>query len=366
MTPSLLNDRNTRNRSRRNRLRAAALCLGVAAPFAVEAQCTTPCAPANDFSRLSLVIELHVENRFLPTASEMDYVRTIAESANAAGVPLNVSLGVAVLGDFSNGTAGEDLAEAVAYLQDDCCHQVSLHADVPEDMDGLEISGYLDDYLSQLADAGADATVASGVCNEVGGRIGWVEAARDAGLQAVAGVVEYCQGSLARNHREYLDPNDCSPSECHDAAPLDRPEQRVATWKTRRTRRWIDPIRSRRPALVVLGGLGSANLPCLAEAAAGRSPNCTSSGYDDIGDANDDAAAFVDIVEQALSDYRSGGTGDVVYLTFSTNAEANGLWLDAFFSSVQSQLGSRTDGAGHFLADVTQWSTLPAVAFENR
>lgn len=347
------------------RLLQAALCVA-AAPLPLAAQCTHPCAPASDFTRLSMVIELHVENALLPTADEIAYVRRIAAAANAADVPLSVSLGVTVLNDFSAGRVSDSLTDVVAELQEECCDEVTLHADVPETMAGSEITPYLADYLSQLGTAGADTSIASGVCNEVSGRIGWVEAARAAGLSGVAGVVQYCQGSLSPVHREYLDPNDCSPSTCHEAAPTDRPEQRVATWKTRRTRRWINPLRTRRPALVVVGSMGTANLPCLGEVAAGRSPNCATTGYDDIADAIDDAAAFVDIVEQAQNEYRSGGTGDVVHLTFSTNAQANSTWLNALFAEIQSQLEDRTDSAGNRLVDVTQWSTLPAIQSANQ
>lgn len=359
------------------RPRAIGTLIGSAALLAtattLQAQCTTPCAAAADFSRLSMAIEVHVENSLLGTEAETAYVRSIAEAANAAGIPLNFGLGVDFLDDYAAGidssthtALASSLSDLVSYLQSDCCHEVSLHADVPETMAGTDIPTYLAPYLSQLSTAGAVATLASGVCNEAGDRYGWVEAARDAGLTGIAGVVEYCQASLRERDDDYITPDSCTPSTCHDAAPVDRPEQRVATWRTRRSRRWTTPSRGHRRALVILSGMGNANFPCLGEVAAGGPPNCGSSGYSSIAAATPDATAFVDLVAGAQASYRSGDAGDVVYLTFSTNLVANSLWLNAMFAGIQSQLESRSDGTGATLEGLTQWTTLSRIVTANQ
>jgi hypothetical protein len=332
---------------------------------------------------LNIAMEVHVENSMLPTPQETDYILNIAQAAYAAGVTLSFGLGIDFLNDYtSSGTittrehGSFSLDSLVATLQAQN-HIVSLHADVPESATYSEIVSHLQTYVNQLNSAGGQGRIASGVCNEASADGGWVKGALDAGVHTVAGVVRYCQGSLSNSHPEYIAPETCTPMGCHEAAPMDDPAQRAAGWFTQQTANWIDPsnpsnARQLKRSLFIVGSFGDANVPCLAEAAAGENVGRT---CDDRGLSSDDriadddysseaqgqadAAAFLTSVQEVLNTSLSGTSGDAYHSAFSTNEVVSNPWLTGFFGS----LGSAATGS---LAGQISFSTLDAVAQLNR
>jgi len=332
---------------------------------------------------LNIALEVHVENSMLPTPEETDYILNIAQAAHTAGVSLSFGLGIDFLNDYaSSGTIAApehgsfSLESLVAALQAQN-HLVSLHADVPESATYSEIVNHLNTYVSQINSAGGQGSIASGVCNEASADGGWVKGALDAGIRTVAGVVRYCQGSLSSSHADYIAPETCTPMGCHEAAPMNAPAQRAAGWFTQQTANWIDPsnpsnARQLRRSLFIVGSFGEANVPCLAEAAAGENVGRT---CDDRGLSSDDriadddysseaqgqadASAFLASVQEVLNTSLSGTNGDAYHSAFSTNEVVSNTWLTGFF-------GSLNTAATGSLAGQISFSTLDAVAQLNR
>lgn len=341
--------------------------------------------PSSSSSRaLNIAMEVHVENRLLPTPQETDYILNIAQAAYTAGVTLSFGLGIDFLNDYgSSGSISAPehgsftLTSLIAQLKAQN-HSVSLHADVPESATYSEIVSHLNTYVTQLNGAGGQGSVASGVCNEASADGGWVKGALDAGVRTVAGVVRYCQGSLSSSHADYIAPESCTPMGCHEAAPMDQPAQRAAGWFTQQTANWIAPAnptsaRQLKGSLFIIGSFGEANVPCLAEAAAGENVarTCDDRGLSSLDrNATDDyssetqgqadAAAFLNGVQAVINTALSGSSGDAYHSAFSTNAVVSQTWLTGFFQSLSQ---AATTGS---LAGQIRFSTLPAVAELNR
>lgn len=337
-------------------------------------------AAASDMSRLTVALEIHVENQDLSTADETDYVLRIADAAANAGVPLSIALGVDFLRDYAGGAVitttdhGDfTLDSLVDTLQGTYCHAVTLHADVPERMSRAAATAYLRPLVTAVNDAGGTGSVASGVCNEIASSGGWLRAAIDAGVTTVAGVVEDCQVSLdwATYPDDHRTAAECSPSRCHGAAPLDDPAQRAAGWFASQVSTWITPDEpvnafELRTSIFIIGSFGEANAPCLAEQAAGVDVRFGCTGTVTLDDGRLDGLTYIGNVSEVVDASLSGGEGDAFHSAFSTNLVAGDEWLTGFFTEVASGLGSGTTLGGAALADVTQLGRLTDVATHNR
>ncbi|MEZ0373403.1 MAG: hypothetical protein ACAI44_30220 [Candidatus Sericytochromatia bacterium] len=332
--------------------------------------------PRPDFSRLSLLVELHVENALLPTDQETDYVIQLAQAARAAGVTLSIGLGVDFLRSYNAGATvhaplnGDfTLSSLVALLQTTYGHTVNLHADVPESASYAEIIHYLPPYVRELNDAGAQGSVASGACNEAGADGGWVKGALDSGVTTIAGVVEDCQASLSATDYPtlWLDPAIVTPSRFHHPAPYENPRQRAQGWFTNNVSTWISPYtpdstETLNTSLFIVGSMGEAHPACLAETAAGTSCSDQASAEQGTADAN---ALLADLVQVVDLD-RSGTSGDAYHAAFSTNIIVSATWINAYFSTLAAGIRNGSTPAGTTLASAVQYSTLGAVAEANR
>jgi hypothetical protein len=349
-----------------------------------------------DARRLGLALEVHVENHVIPTADEADYVLEIAREAAEAGVSLTFGLGVDFLRDFDGGVSITTpdhgpltLAALITTLQDTYCHEVTLHADLP-DLDYTPSRLYLQGYATELAAAGGNATVASGACSESAANGGWLRAVRDAGITTLAGAVADCQVTLDRKaFPDYARrAGECTPSSCHEAAPFDGVDpnvdagQRASGWFAHGVSDWIAPYTPSSPAqarhaVFIVGSFGEANLPCLAEVAAGIPlSECDDTGahsgdhlpYDDYSTEEEgaaDAAILIAEVGQVVDFYRSGTVGDAFHSAFSTNEVATVEWLDGFFGAVADGIDTGTTSGGAMLRDAVTFTTLGAIRHPN-
>lgn len=344
---------------------------------------TCTAGPA-DPGKLGVALEIHVENSLLSTAAETDYVLQIAQVAADAGVTLSFGLGHELLDDYAAGAVvttaehgDQTLSSLVALLQDTYCHEVTLHADLP-DLAYLPARTYLRGYTAELSAAGANGTVASGVCTENAVNGGWLRAARDAGIRTIAGVVRDCQVTLdADAFPAYtVLPDACSPALCHEASPVDNPAQRASGWFARSVTDWIapftpDPGLELRNSVFIVGSFGEANVPCLAEWAAGQDvgTECNDTGlrstdhvpdddYSTYDEGVDDADVYLSELVDVVDHYRSGTDGDAFHRAFSTNLVVTGDWLEGFFGTVAAGVAERTAGDGTPLSDHAAFTTL--------
>ena len=341
--------------------------------------------------RLGVALEIHVENSSLSVGDQTDYVLDIAREAAEAGVKLSFGFGVDFLDEYDGGVsvATTDhgsvvLADLVTLLEGTFCHEVTLHADVP-DLEYAEALAYLQDYTAMVTSAGGTGSVASGVCTESATDGGWLKAAHDAGIQTIAGVVEDCQVTLDST----LFPDDartadeCSPLRCHGAAPEGDPAQRASGWMAETVTNWIAPfvpatVVEWRAATFIIGSFGEANAPCLAEQAAGLnvSTECSDGFRPADGNASDDystaaqgaadAAVMLSEIGDVVDSWRSGTRGDAFHTAYSTNLVTTTDWLDGFFNALATGLASGTTAGGHALAGAATFTTLGPIGRVNR
>ena len=117
---------------------------------------------------------------------------------------------------------------------------------------------------------GVTARDVSNICSAVD----WVAAVREAGFEAVTGVVDYCLKSLPDPGTATSCP---SPDKCHTAYPHDT-VSRISSWYAASGTTWTTPADS---GLLILHTMGA--LPCAAEEAAGEvSPTMCPYGMDDV------------------------------------------------------------------------------------
>ncbi len=296
---------------------------------------TTVAAPAVD--PLMLNISIHVEGHQSEATNEDEYwmhageVREVADAAYAAGVTLSFEVSTYFV--EAAATWGDTvLTDLVAQG-----HAVGVHADLDTTNARVFVETLID-MREALAAAGIETTFLSGICSPGP----WVEAAIDAGYDAVSGIVEYCLLSMPQElwpaGKEHV--AECGDaSECHGAV-YESAAEAINPIHTSSSADWLtdDPDGE---LMVIVGGANSVH--CLAEDAAaadGRHEGrCTS--------ADDDIPLFLDVVEEYLA-ARQPGEVNVLTFTWSIGNNTTAEFATDLFAAV----------AAEFEASEIAWSTI--------
>ncbi len=143
---------------------------------------------------------------------------------------------------------------------------VGVHADLggktPYPGGKANFNEDLEDLRLAMEAIGIPVTHVSGICST----LDWVTAARDAGYQAVTGMVEYCLKSLPLDQQSDEIRACEGPALCHDPYPGDIPAL-LHPWRAADGRSWTNPAEQ---GLLIVPAAGS--LPCSTES--GSMPRC--------------------------------------------------------------------------------------------
>lgn len=139
---------------------------------------------------------------------------------------------------------------------------VGVHADLggqtPYPGGETKFSQDLSELRLAMEAMGIPVTHVSGVCST----LDWVTATREAGYEAVTGVVEYCLKSLPLNQQSDEIRSCEAPGLCHDPYPGDIPAL-LYPWRAADGRSWTDAAER---GLLIVPAAGA--LPCMSEAGA--------------------------------------------------------------------------------------------------
>ena len=341
---------------RRSMMRTGVIrCTAIVLLFAVFSTLLAPEVGAAN--PLYIVLEIHVEHQGDPI-DHADVIKRISDAAVAESVPITFGFGRLFFGR----TPAPLQHQLVDHVLDDG-HSATLHADLMSTTYDQMLAD-LKAYSLQLQALGGNPHVASGVCGHVGGPFGWLEAARDAGIRTVAGVVRYCymsldpNGAYADQYKSAALDSNCNPDlgggpgSCHEQVP-EVDSDRLQPWHTQKSGDWLRDY-----------GFGTLIVPefpeypftCLAE----QSKNPNSCDDDNALHAAADAQALADLIVDASRNLRSGAAGETFKVTWSTNTLPELPYISHFFSELQSDLDAAGLNRG-FDGDIV-FVTLPYVS----
>jgi len=212
---------------------------------------------------------------------------------------------------------------------------VGVHADLGGKMSAGEV-GKLTLGLRQLrqdmASLGVPASHVSGVCSAAD----WVTATREAGYEAVTGVVEYCLKALPLDQQPSQVQACTNPAECHDPYPGAIPDL-LHPWQTLTGSTWTTPANE---GLLIVPTAGE--IKCMHESLIqpGSYTHCEMT--------SEDVDAALQVIDAALN-ARNPSQVNQVFFVWSFGSAIDHEILRSFFAGIQT----------HVEAGEVIWQTMP-------